>query len=188
MKTKNGKRQRAGKKYRKAGLAVRAWESQECKPCRKWLKNPTALEQHLASRLHRKKAGGATRKVWKDMLQMWVESMVARMEKAEGEEREKLKVIARTNPEECRKEIWAMANEKPPNCIQRRSACGEVARRILHITNNVKCDCAVEEVRREGWDFHGHTTSRPWEPLRQFKGKKNQVDGVERFIANALLY
>ena len=138
MKTKNGKRQQRGKRFRRAKLMVRAWESQECKPCAKWLRNPTELELHLASRLHKVKAGSAKREVWKDMPQMWVEDMMAKIEKAEGEEREKLIVMARRNPDACRAEIWKMANEKHPNSIQRREACGVVARRILHITTNVK--------------------------------------------------
>ncbi len=110
--------------------------------------------------------------------------MVARIEEAEREEREKLKVIARMNPDASRAEIWAMANEKQPLGIPRREACGVIARRILHITTNTKIECSVQEIIREGWDHHGHS-GRPWEPLRQFKGRKNQVDGVEHFIANA---
>ncbi len=188
MKTKYyNRRKRAGKRFRKQRLMVRAWEKQECKPCGKWLLNPLALEMHLASRLHKKKAGSAKGEGWKDLPRMWLEAMQARVDEAERVEREKLKVMARTDPDACRKEIWAMANDKHPNSIHRKEACGVVARRILQITTNVKCELAAQEVTREGWDHHGHS-GRPWEPLRQFKEKKKQKDEGERFIANARLY
>ena len=122
--------------------------------------------------------------MWKDLPEMWVERMLAEKEEAERVEREKLKVIARTNPDAGRAEIWAMANEKNPHSIPRREACGVVARRNLKITTNTKGECSAQEVSREGWDHHGHS-GKPWEPLRQFKGKKNQKDGVEGFITNA---
>ncbi len=42
------KRKSAGKRFRREKLQVRAWEKQECKPCAKWLRNPTELAVHLA--------------------------------------------------------------------------------------------------------------------------------------------
>ena len=125
--------------------------------------------------------------VWKDLPEMWMEHMLAKAEEAECEELEKLKVLARMNPDACWAEIWAMGNDKNPNSIPRREAYGVVARRILHITTQTKIECSAQEVSREGWDHHGHS-GKPWEPLRKFKGKRNQVEGVERFIANARLY
>jgi hypothetical protein len=143
----------------------------------------------MASRGHRAKTSNVVVVVeaWKVLPQMWVEYIVAKIEEAECEQREKLIVMARRNPAECRAEIWDWANEKNPLSIPRPEACGVVARRILRITTNTKIELSVQEIIREGSDDHGHT-GKPWEPLRQFKGKKNQVDGVERFIANARLY
>ena len=178
------KRKSAGKRFPREKLQVRAWEKQECKPCAKWFRSPNEFTQHIASRGHRAKTGNMGREAWKDLPQMWVEYIEAKIEEAEREEREKLKVMARMDPDACRAEIWLWANEKHPLSIPRPEACGVVARRILHITTNTKIECSAQEVSREGWDHHGHS-GKPWEPLRKFKWKRNQTEGVERFIANA---
>ncbi len=106
------------------------------------------------------KTGNEKGEVWKDLTEMWVERMLAEKEEAERVELEKLKVIARTNPDAGRAEIWAMANEKNPNSISRREAWGVFARRNLHITTNVKWELSSQDFIREGWDQHGHTGSR----------------------------
>ena len=183
------RRKSAGKRFRRENLMVRAYEGQQCVPCAKWLRGPNEFVLHMASRGHRAKTSNVVVVVEasKMLPQVWVEYIVAKMEEAEREQREKLIVMARTNPEACRAEIWLWANEKNPLSIQRPEECGVVARRILRITTNTKIDLSCHEISCEGWDDHGHT-GKPWEPLRTFKGKRNQVEGVERFIANARLY
>ena len=180
-------RKSAGKRFRRERLMVRACEGQQCVPCAKWLRGPNEFVLHMASRGHRAKTSNVQREAWKDLPQMWMEYIQAKIEEAELEQREKLIVMARRNPNECREEIWSWANEKNPLSIPRPEACGVVARRILRITTNTKIEWSVQEIIREGWDDHGHT-GKPWEPLRELKGKWKQVDGVERFIANARLY
>ncbi len=158
-------------------------------PCAKWLRSPNDFVLHMASRGHRAKTGNVVVVVeaWKVLPQMWVEYIVAKIEEAEREQREKLIVMARVDPVGCLSEIWAWANEKNPLSIPRPEACGVVARRILHIRTNTKIELSVQEIIREGWDDHGHS-GKPWEPLREFKGRKNQTEGVDRFIENARLY
>ena len=179
----------AGKRFRREKLVVRACEGQQCVPCAKWLRGPNEFVLHMASRGHRAKTSNVVHFVeaWKMLPQAWVEHIVAKIEEAERVQREKLIVMARTNPEACRAEIWLWANEKNPLSIHRPAECGVVARRILRITTNKKIDLSCREIRCEGWGDHAYS-GKPWEPLREFKGKWNQEDGVERFIANARQY
>ena len=183
------RRKSAGKRFRREKLQVRAFEGQQCVPCATWLRSPNDFVLHMASRGHSAKTSNVVVVVeaWKMLPQAWVEYIVAKIEEAEREQREKLIVMARRNADECRKEIWDWANEKNPLSIPRPVACGVIARRILGITTNTKIDLSCHEIRCEGWDDDGHTGKR-WEPLRQFKEKRKQVEGVERFIANARLY
>ena len=105
-------RKSAGKRFRREKLMVRAYEGQQCVPCAKWLRGPNEFVLHMASRGHRAKTSNVVHFVeaWKMLPQAWVEYIVAKMEEAEREQREKLIVMARRNADECRKEIWDWAN------------------------------------------------------------------------------
>ncbi len=168
---------------------LRAREGHQCVPCAKWLRGPNEFVLHMASRGHRAKTSNVLHYVegWEMYPQAWVEYMVAKRLEAERMQREKLIVLARTNADECRKEIWLWANEKNPRSIPRPEECGVVARRILEITTNKSIDLSGREIRCEGWGEH-HYSKKPWEPLREFKGKWKQEKGLDRFIANARQY
>ena len=183
------RRKSAGKRYRREKLMVRAYEGQQCVPCAIWLRGPNEFVLHMASRGHIAKTSNVVVVVdaWKMLPQAWGEYIVAKIEEAEREQREKLIVMARRNADECRKEIWDWANEKNPISIPRPVECGVVARRILRITTNKKSVLSCREIRCEVWGDNAYS-GKPWHPLREFKGKWKQDAGVERFIANARLY